>query len=268
MDAKVLDSQKHQERLAAFWPRKVSRYITSVLVRTPITPNQVTILWGVISALNSVVVYLALTGWRELIPLIPLIYLLSIVLDSVDGEVARFKNMANPIGGKLLDGLCHRATEFSLLAAYAAAAYAIGGTPVAVAVGLLLLTGDAMFIYVYERRLITLRLQAGFKGHVRFSADRVYNRGARWRELTRKQQIGTLVGLFNYRSVYAVLVLSYMPPDLFVGGLAALGLYKHYKWLVLARGTLKVVADLPKDTPAAAPSAVPAEAAAVEPLAR
>ena len=42
MDQNILASQKHQEMLAAFWPRKVSRYITRLLVKTPITPNQTT----------------------------------------------------------------------------------------------------------------------------------------------------------------------------------------------------------------------------------
>ncbi|MBA3884177.1 MAG: CDP-alcohol phosphatidyltransferase family protein [Acidobacteria bacterium] len=249
MDERVLASQKHQERLAAFWPRKVSRYFTSVLVKTPVTPNQVTILWGLISALNSYTVYLALTGRRELIVLIPLVYLFCIVLDSVDGEVARYKNMANPIGGKLLDGICHRATEFALLMAYAAAGYVITDSPLAVPVGLLLLTGDAMHTYVYERRLTTLRLQAAYTGHVRFSADRVYNRGARWGELTRRQQVGTISGLFNYKSVYAVIAVSYLPPEFFVGGLALLALYKHWQWIALAQRTMTLVAGLATPAP-------------------
>jgi phosphatidylglycerophosphate synthase len=249
VDERVLTSQKHEERLAAFWPRKLSRYITAVLVRTPVTPNQVTVLWGIISAVNSLTVYLALTGRRELIPLIPLIYAFCIVLDSVDGEVARYKNMANPVGGKLIDGICHRATEFSLLMAYAAAAYFISGTTTAVAVGLLLVTGDAMHTYVYERRLTTLRVQMGFRGHARFSADRVYQRGTRWSRLTRKQQLGTIAGLFNYKSVYAVIALSFLGPGPFVAGLAALALYKHAKWIRLARETLGKVVTLASTAP-------------------
>ena len=53
MDERVLASQKHEERLAAFWPRKVSRHITNVLIKTPVTANQATILWGIISVANS-----------------------------------------------------------------------------------------------------------------------------------------------------------------------------------------------------------------------
>lgn len=255
MDEGVLASQKHQERLAAFWPRKVSRHFTRVLVKTPMTANQMTVLWGLISALNSYIVFLALTGRRELIPLIPLVYWFCIVLDSVDGEMARYRNTANPIGGKLLDGICHRATEFSLLTAYAAAGYMISGSALTVLVGLLLMTGDAMHTYVYERRLLTLRLHAGYKGHVRFSAERVYNRGDRWSELTRKQQFGTISGLFNYKSVYAVIALSFFGPSVLVGGLWALAIYKHVKWILLARETLGKIVTLTSLPPAVAEAA-------------
>jgi phosphatidylglycerophosphate synthase len=189
-------------------------------------------------------VYLVLTGRRELIPVIPLVYAFCIVLDSVDGEVARYKNLANPVGGKLLDGICHRATEYSLLAAYATAAYVNTGSSLAVAAGLLVLTGDAMNTYVYERRVSALRVQAGYKGHVRFSPDRVYTRGTPFSKLTRKQQYGAVAGLFNYKSVYAVIALSYFPPEVFIGGLAAIGVYKHWKWVSLASRTLRLVREL------------------------
>lgn len=236
MDERVLASQKHEERLAAFWPRKVSRHITSVLVKTPVTANHATILWGVISVLNSYTVYLALTGTYIAIAFVPVVYLLCVVFDSVDGEIARFKNLANPFGGKLLDGVCHRATEFSLLAAYAAAAYAKSeSTLVVLAVALLLMSGDAMYIYVYERRLTMLRNQMGFKGHIKLSTATVYKRGTPFSALTRRQQLATITGLLNYKSVYAVIALSFLPVESFLAGLGALAVFKHVKWLRLTR---------------------------------
>ena len=249
MDAKVFASQKHQEMLGAFWPRKVSTRITAVLVRTAVTPNQVTILWGILSVLNSYTVYLALTGSWWVIPLIPVFYLFIFVLDCVDGEIARYKNMANPIGGKLLDGVCHRATEFALLSTYTVAAYVNSGSWLALPVGLILMTGDAMSIYVYERRLTALRLEAGYKGQVHRTSSGVFQRGARFGELTRKQQLGTLTGLVHYKSVYVAIALSWLPSTIFLAGLAALGVYKHVKWLQLARNTLKIVSNLQQKAP-------------------
>jgi hypothetical protein len=110
---------------------------------------------------------------------IPLIYLFCIVLDSVDGEIAGTRTWSTRSAGSSRR-VCHRATEFSLLMAYAAAAPTCSTeSPLAVAVALLLMTGDGMHIYVYERGSLALRNQMGFKGHVRFSADRVYKRGTR-----------------------------------------------------------------------------------------
>lgn len=247
MDADILASQKRQEMLAAFWPRKISRHITRILVRTPITPNQTTVLWGVVSVLNCYTVYLALTGRWWAIPLIPVIFQFAFVLDCVDGEIARLKNMSNPIGGKLLDGLCHRATEFALLSTFAVGAYVTSGSPVALLVGLALLTGDAMYVFAYERRLSALR-KTGFTGHIRqTSAEGVYQRGTRWTDLSRHQQVWTITGLVHYKSVYAVVALSYLPSTVFVSGLAALAIYKHWKWIRLIRGTLNRVAQLTAD---------------------
>lgn len=257
MDPDILASQKKSEMLAAFWPRKISRHITRVLVRTPITPNQTTILWGVLSVLNSYTVYVALTGGWSVIPLIPVIYQFCFVLDCVDGEIARFKSLSNPIGGKLLDGICHRATEFALLATFGIAAYAKSPSWLAVAVGFLLVTGDAMYVFAYERRLSTLR-QSGFKGHIRKTAEGTYSRGTRWSALSRRQQALTISGLFHYKSVYAVIALAYLPPDVFVAGLGAVGVYKHWKWLRLVQRTLTAVSTL--QPPAGAETQAPAEA--------
>ena len=244
MDPNILASQKHQEMLSAFWSRRVSPYITRVLVRTPLTPNQTTVLWGVISVLNSYTVYRALTGDWMAILLVPLIYQFAFVLDCVDGEIARFKNMANPVGGKLLDGICHRATEFALLAAFAVAAFTKSDSWLALPVALLLITGDAMYVFAYERRISALRVQLGFKGRMRSTPAGVYRRGMLWSELTRRQQLLTITGLFHYKSVYAVIAWSYLPSEVFLAGLAALAVYKHAKWVLLVRRTLRQVTDL------------------------
>ncbi len=235
----------------------MSRHITSVLIRTPVTANHATILWGVISVLNSYTVYLALTGTYAAIALVPVIYFFCVVLDSVDGELARFKNLVNPFGGKLLDGVCHRATEFSLLAAYTAAAYAKIESPLVLAVGLFLMAADGMYVYVYERRLTMLRVQIKFKGHVKLSDGRVYKRGTRFRDLTREQQILTITGLFNYKSVYAVIALSFLPPLAFLAGLAAIGVYKHFKWIRLTQRAVREGAKYATEATAAAPAATP-----------
>jgi phosphatidylglycerophosphate synthase len=190
-------------------------------------------------------VYLASTGTYALIPVIPLVYIFTFTLDCVDGEIARYRNMANPVGGKLLDGICHRATEYSLLAAFLLAAYTSTGSWLALPIGALLFSGDAMYSYVYERRLSTLRLQTGFTGRLKRTEAGVYERGARWANLTSSQKIRTITGQLQYKSIYPVIALSYASPSLFLAGLAALAAYKHWQWIRLVNRTLAEVAAAP-----------------------
>jgi phosphatidylglycerophosphate synthase len=238
MDQRFLDSQKHRDVLPAFWPRKLSPYITALFVKTPITANQTTILWGIISAANSYVIYRVLTGDYLLLPVIPLVYVLTYILDCVDGEVARVRNLANPVGGKLLDGICHRATECSLLAAYVYGAWHLTGSPWALPVGLLLLSGEAMQTYAYERRVTAMRVQMGVTGLVNASEDNVYVRGERWSNLSLKQKFATIKGQVHYKSVYAVIVVSFVSGTALLAGLALLALYKHFAWIRLIARTL------------------------------
>lgn len=254
MDARLQESQKKEDAIAAFWPRHVSPYVTRVLVRTPITPNQTTILWGVLSVLNSWTVYMAMTGHLWAIPVVPAVYVFCYVLDCVDGEIARFKKISNPVGGKLLDGICHRATEYSLLGVFAAAAWHLTRSPLALLAGIVLLTGEAMYTYVYERRLLTLRTHVKATGHLARSASGVYVRGATFASLTSRQKVGTVAGQLHYKSIYPVIALSYVSGEVLLAGLALLGLYKHLQWVRLIRRTLAAVAAVPAAAPTDAPA--------------
>jgi phosphatidylglycerophosphate synthase len=237
MDPRILDSQKQRDVLPAFWPRKISPYITAVLVRTPITAHQTTVLWGVISAANSYVVYRVLIGEYYLLPIIPIVYVLTYVLDCVDGEVARVRQIADPVGGKLLDGICHRTTEYSLLAAYSMAAYQLTASPWVLPAALLLLSGEAMGGYAYERRLMAIRVHMGFSGAMA-SEDKMYPRGAKWPDLTRAQKIVTIKGQLHYKSIYAIIAAAYVSGTVLLTGLALFAVYKHVAWIRLIARTL------------------------------
>lgn len=251
MDPRILDSQKPRDVLAAFWPRKLSAHITALLVKTPITPNQTTVLWGAISALNSYVVYRVLIGDYMLLPVIPLVYMFTYVLDCVDGEVARVRNLANPVGGKLIDGICHRTTEYSLLSAYVLAAAQLNPSPWVLPIGLLLLSGEAMYTYAYERRLSTLRISVGFKGLLASTSENMYERGERWRDLSWRRKVATIKGQVHYKSVYAVIALSYVSGLALLVGLGLLAAYKHFQWMRLITRTLAATRKQQPETPEA-----------------
>jgi phosphatidylglycerophosphate synthase len=258
-DSSIRAMQKRQDAIAAFWARRVSPYLTRVCVRLGISPNQATLIWGAVSAANSYLVYRALTGDYRVLPLIPLVYIFCYVLDCSDGEIARSTNQVNPVAGKLLDGICHRATEYSLLGVFVAAAWTLTHSGWVVPVGVLLLSGDAMYSYVSERRIMALRVHAGVRGHVGRSSHDLYEWGTPWSALTRRQQIGTIAGQLHYKSLYPVIVVSYVSGNLLLGGLALLAAYKHWKWIHLMQRTVAAVST--QTAPATA--AVPEDPAAV-----
>ncbi|MEK7368441.1 MAG: CDP-alcohol phosphatidyltransferase family protein [Planctomycetota bacterium] len=88
--------------------RKLSRLVSVVLVRLPITPNQITLLSLFI---GLVACWFFLQGGYRYSMLGAVVLYASIILDLSDGEVARLKFMSSRYGG-LLDSLCD-STVFS-----------------------------------------------------------------------------------------------------------------------------------------------------------
>ena len=53
----------------------------------------------------------AIVGDLWLVPMVVLGFVVSEILDTSDGEMARVLGTSSPIGGKLLDGIAHKATD-------------------------------------------------------------------------------------------------------------------------------------------------------------
>jgi phosphatidylglycerophosphate synthase len=94
---------------STFVLRKISRIFTNALVETSIKPNTITlisIIFGLLAA------YIAAQG-KYLVAAIT--FLFSLILDCVDGEIARYKGEYSPLGA-WLDALADRAKEFAYIA--------------------------------------------------------------------------------------------------------------------------------------------------------
>ena len=105
--------------------RKVSIYITWLAVRTPITPNQITLLsllFGVAGAafFASVSPVYWIVGW--------LVVNAHLILDQVDGEVAYYKKMLTKFG-YFFDEITHPIVNAALFMAVAASAYYASNNP-------------------------------------------------------------------------------------------------------------------------------------------
>ncbi len=94
--------------------RPPAAVIVYALRNTPITPNQVTFASAIVAA-GACAMFALLPGWTWLV-IAALVFELSFVLDCVDGQLARLRKIASPVG-HLLDFLMDELKAMLLLAA-------------------------------------------------------------------------------------------------------------------------------------------------------
>jgi len=231
--------QKKQDAVSVYFARLVSRRLTPLFLATGMSANQATAVWGLLSLFNSYIIYRVMTGEFWLVPVVFAMYFLVVVIDCVDGEIARFRNTASPIGGKLLDGVWHKGTEYSLLAAYTAGVQYWSPGPWIMPLGVALMAGEAMYTYVYERRLTVIR---GFAKSTEYinptSPNDLFRQDEKWRDFPSGKKVNAFKGLIQYKSVYFMIAISYLPAAVLLAGLVVLTAYKHVAWMRLLVGTI------------------------------
>ena len=109
----------------ALFTRRLSTLLTRLLIRTPLTPNQVTVLSFLIILPGA---YLLSTGERVALIGAGLLIQLSYTLDCCDGELARLRGLSSPFGA-WLDGLFDRIAELALCLALGHALERQSGDP-------------------------------------------------------------------------------------------------------------------------------------------
>ena len=113
--------RQSKKRNDNFWTEWISRPPAALVVQalgpTPVTPNQVTFMSLAVFAAGAAV----LVGWTTWLGLITSVLLMQVsyVLDCADGQLARYKSMASPVGA-LLDFLMDEIKAFLLVGAAAA----------------------------------------------------------------------------------------------------------------------------------------------------
>ncbi len=128
---KLMEAQASQTResdgfLARHVNRRVSRFISSGLVSTPVTPNQITLVGAGIGFSGAFL--LSFPGyWPKVIG--AFLFLLCIIVDGVDGEIARLKLKATPFG-HYLDVILDNAVHVAIFLGMAVGLYRDSGSPV------------------------------------------------------------------------------------------------------------------------------------------
>lgn len=147
-----LQSRKPKDN---FWTEIITRPCAAALLvlleRTPATPNQVTFLGGAVALAGA----LTLVLWRTWPGLLAgaLVLQLAYVLDCADGQLARLKGIASPVG-HMLDFLVDEMKAFAVLAAVATRLYLQTGSVELLLLGLwgLVVLASGISITTFLRR--------------------------------------------------------------------------------------------------------------------
>jgi 1L-myo-inositol 1-phosphate cytidylyltransferase / CDP-L-myo-inositol myo-inositolphosphotransferase len=117
--------------------RKISGFISGFLSRTPVTPNQVTIISLILGIVSGA--FFSLGEYTYTIAA-GLLYFLSTVFDQCDGEVARLKQMETEFGRKL-DIIVDAIANAVIVIGITIAVYMRMGSVLVIIAGFLAMTG-------------------------------------------------------------------------------------------------------------------------------
>lgn len=101
----------------------LSRALSLFVVRLPVTPNQVTIFWGLLMIASSL---LLMSGDRILGTIGGIGWIIAYALDYTDGDIARYKDLRSRRGG-FQDRVNHRTTYPLLMFCAGFGVWSIGG---------------------------------------------------------------------------------------------------------------------------------------------
>jgi len=117
--------------------RKISGFISGLLVRTPVTPNQVTIISLILGIVSAVFFS---HGAHTCTIIAGVFYFISTVFDQCDGEVARFKHMESDFG-RIFDIIVDSIVNAAIVIGITIAIYKTNGSGLTIVTGLLAMIG-------------------------------------------------------------------------------------------------------------------------------
>jgi phosphatidylglycerophosphate synthase len=122
--------------------RKISGFITGFLIRTPVTPNQVTIISLILGIIAGI--FFSFGGHTHTITA-GLIFFLCVVFDQCDGEVARIKHMESEFG-RAFDIIVDSIVNAVIVAGITLTLYKTSGSGFIIIIGILAITGISISI--------------------------------------------------------------------------------------------------------------------------
>lgn len=125
--------------------RLISVYVTLLLLRTPVTPNQITLLWAASLCVAAWIVGTSPANTVSAAIFVAIYY----VLDCVDGELARARGVGSKLGSQL-EQTCHWVSNGVILAGIAVGQFTQDGNHLRVLLwAVAVLIGDYAFHFTY-----------------------------------------------------------------------------------------------------------------------
>jgi phosphatidylglycerophosphate synthase len=152
-------------RVDTYINRKISRHITRWLLRTPLTPNQVTVLSCLVGILGALC-FSPGGYWGPVLGALLLQF--SVVLDCCDGEIARVKFMESPLGD-WLDIVCDTIVSIAIFLGIGVAVWHNGASHLALLLAGVLALGGLLafpFVTLAERTEALGERRNGWEDHV------------------------------------------------------------------------------------------------------
>lgn len=131
----------------------LSLRISYLLIRTSVTPNQVTLLSTIIGLIGAATI-LSANYWFRILGII--IWFVGYILDFCDGEIARYRSMQSEFG-HWFDEVTDRVKDVGLYTAITLLTARESGSMIAILLGLLALGGTIVYSYAITYRFQTAR---------------------------------------------------------------------------------------------------------------
>lgn len=140
---KELTKPGEEGPVSRYFNRRLSNFLTLLVIKTPLTPNQITFFSLLLATVSGI--FLANPFYLSILTGGILAQLASIV-DGVDGEVARIKLSSSSFGA-WLDTLLDRYGDIAITAGATLGVYKNNPSPLVIFVGILALTGSILSSY-------------------------------------------------------------------------------------------------------------------------
>jgi len=205
-----------------------SIYITKLFLYTKISANQVSFLFCIISlgATLLIMMGIANNNWIWFIGVPFLIYLF-LILDCVDGEIARARGTANPITGKVVDVLCHEIFDDAVVIAVTLGIYFRIENNLLLIIGLLLFFGKSISRRLEDIIIRVIRLHA--KGKVLENKEVVPKNHTKKIKLNFVLDFG--YGYIPYKGIFLIIICSLLGDFILFYAFVFWAVWFNIKWL-------------------------------------